>query len=241
MVQSALSVEVYEFRIYHMKSAEHAQKWDAWMEAAGVKEFKSAGAFKVGAFKARPMESEEDHRRYLVAAYSSMGDVGKAEAESGVEPTGDEVIEAFLNPGAKDPIFERVESSLLTAFPGFPKLQDPEGEGTGERFFEIRTYENPSERAAALKVEMFGKGGEIAIFDSVGLNSVFYGSARIAGNSPQLTYMVAHENESAMDKAWEGFRTSPDWDKLKKNPRYKGTVSKIHKFFMEALPFSELK
>lgn len=241
MVQSTLAVEVYEFRIYHMQSVEHAQKWDDWMNAGGVKEFKNAGAFKVGVFKAKSMEGDEDNRRFLVVAYPSMAEVGKPEAESGVEPTGDEASEAFLSPGAKDPVFERVETSLLTAFPGFPKLQDPDGEGAGDRFFEIRTYENPSERAAALKVEMFGKGGEIAIFDSVGLNSVFYGSARIAGNLPQLTYMVAHENEAAMDKAWEGFRTSPDWDKLKKNPRYKGTVSKIHKFFMETLPCSELK
>lgn len=243
------AVEVYEFRIYHLNSAENAKKWDAWMAATGVKDFKAAGASMVGAFEPRAMEKKkgeeavpnEEFRRYVVAVYPSMAAVGRPSHDTGVEVAADKAVEGYLNPEPKAPAFDRVETSLLTAFPSFPEMKMPEGDGGKDRFFEVRIYENPSERTAALKVEMFGEGGEIEIFDNVGLKSVFFGSARVAANFPQLTYMVSHENDEAMAKAWDGFRTSPDWGKLKKVKRYAGTVSKIHKHFMVALPFSDLK
>ena len=233
--------EVYEFRIYHLSSPKHAQQWDAWMAASGVDGFKKAGATKVGAFRPKAVAGEEESKRYLLAVYPSMAAVGKPADETGLEKSSEEAAESYLNPDPKKPAFERIETSLLTPFPSFTKLVDPEGDGGESRFFELRVYENPSERTAALKVEMFGEGGEIEIFKNVGLKPVFFGSARVAANLPQLTYMVVHENDEDMEKAWNGFRTSPDWDKLKKNPRYKGTVSKIDKHFFVALPFSELK
>ena len=177
-----------------------------------------------------PEESTDDEMPGLLDQDSEESEFGD-----------DAGAEDYLGTGPKEAPYTRVESSLLTAFPGFAKLMDPAGDGGKDRYFELRTYENPNERAAALKVEMFGKGGEIAVFDEVGLKSVFYGSARIAQNLPQLTYMVVHENEDAAKQAWSGFGKSPSWAKLKKVQRYKGTVSKIYKHMLVALPFSELK
>ena len=105
----------------------------------------------------------------------------------------------------------------------------------------MRVYESASERHAALKVDMFCDGGEIEIFNDAGLQSVFYGSARIAANFPQLTYMLVHENEEAYQQAWDNFRNAEAWDKLRKQEKYLGTVSNITRYFLVALPYSQIK
>jgi hypothetical protein len=235
------AAETYELKIYHLKSAADAKLWDGWMSHAGLRDLKQSGATQVGAFKVKPAEDAEDSRRFVLAVYPSTGAIRPFAAAAVIPRQDDAGAEAYLGTGPKEAPYTRVESSLLTAVPGFSKLMDPAGDGGKDRYFELRTYENPNERAAALKVEMFGKGGEIAVFNEVGLKSVFYGSARIAQNLPQLTYMVVHENEDAAKQAWSGFGESPSWAKLKKLQRYKGTVSKIYKHMLVALPFSELK
>ena len=39
--------------------------------------------------------------------------------------------------------------------------------------------------------------------------------------------MLGFEDEAAMKKGWDAFRADPEWDKLKKDPAYKDTVSQI--------------
>ncbi len=237
----AFSAETYELKVYHLNSADSAGQWDAWMSAAGLANLKKSGAGKVGAFRVRPADGEADHRRFVLAVYPSPAALKPVDGAAVLPKQRNGKAEAYLAAPPKEPAYTRIESSLLTAFPSFTRLEDPAGDGGKERFFELRIYENPSERAAALKVEMFGQGGEIDIFREVGLKPVFFGSARIAVNLPQLTYLVVHENEEAQKAGWSGFGKSAGWAKLKKNTRYKGTVSKIHKHLLLALPFSELK
>ena len=237
----AFSAETYELRTYHLNSAEHAAQWDGWMAASGLAGMKKSGATKVGAFKVKLGEGDADHSRIVLAVYPSLAVIKPVDGAAVLPKHANKKAEAYLAVPPKEPAYSRIETSLLTAFPGFTHLVDPAGDGGKGRYFELRVYENPSERLAALKVEMFGKGGEIEVFTEAGLRSVFYGSARIAPNLPQLTYMLVHEDEDAFAKAWKGFRKSEAWDKLKKNTRYKGTVSKVHRTMLVALPFSELK
>jgi hypothetical protein len=238
---AVFGAETYELKVYHLNSAESAGQWDAWMSASGLANIRKSGADKVGAFKAKPEEGAVDHRRFVLSVYPSPAALQSVDGAAVLPKQGNRQAEAYLAALPKEPAYTRVESSLLTAFPSFTQLVDPAGDGGKARFFELRVYENPSERAAALKVEMFGQGGEIDVFREVGLKPVFFGSARIAANLPQLTYMVVHENDDALKAAWGGFRTSKTWAKLKTNLRYKGTVSKIHRHLLVALPFSELK
>lgn len=49
-----------------------------------------------------------------------------------------------------------------------PRLQVPAATAAkGPRLFELRTYENPSEKAQRAKMRMFGEMGEIEIFKRV--------------------------------------------------------------------------
>ena len=66
---------------------------------------------------------------------------------------------------ATDAPYVRQEISLLAAFPKMPRVEIPAATATkGPRLFELRTYENPSEKAQRAKIRMFSDMGEIEIF-----------------------------------------------------------------------------
>ena len=70
---------------------------------------------------------------------------------------------------AADPAYVRQETSLLAAFPKFPRLAVPAATAQkGPRLFELRTYESPSEKAHLSKVKMFSEMGEIEISSASG-------------------------------------------------------------------------
>ena len=52
------------------------------------------------------------------------------------------------------PAYDRIESQLMIAFSGFPRVKTPR---SGDRIFELRVYESHSELKAKLKIEMFNE------------------------------------------------------------------------------------
>lgn len=239
---TASAREYYDLRIYEFGTGESAQMFDAAMESIGVSALEEAGATAVGVFKRKPEEGKEaSHERYLLLASQSveaLAEMASLDFESGMD---DEAVRKYLSTPKKEPVFTRIESTLLAAFSDFPAVVDPEGDGGGERYFELRTYESHNELKAQLKVEMFNQGGEIGIFKETGLRGVFFGAGLIGTDLPKLVYMLSHENDAAKKKAWDAFKGAPAWDKLKKEERYADTVSKIDARFLVAMPYSPLK
>jgi len=89
--------------------------------------------------------------------------------------------EPFWNATAASPAFQRVESSLLAAFEGWPKLTPPPFSATNaKRIFQLRIYESPGNGDHVRKVEMF-HSGEFEIFkqpDSIPCSSAIHRLAR---------------------------------------------------------------
>src|SRR5271157_4463285 len=109
----------------------------------------------------------------------------------------------FINPPPTDPAYVRMESSLLVAFEGMPKLEVPPAKAENKpRIFELRTYESHSKKANRTKIGMFN-GAEIAIFRRTGLHAVFFGETLIGAGMPSLTYMVTF----AADPEWKALST----------------------------------
>jgi hypothetical protein len=128
--------------------------------------------------------------------------------------------EPFWNAPATAPAFVRVESSLLAAFEGWPKLTPPAAAAhNGKRIFQLRTYESPSSQAHVRKVEMFHHG-EFEIFQGAGFGQVFYGDTLIGPRMPSLTYMLSFPDMNDMNAKWDLFRAAPAWNKLRNSPRY---------------------
>ena len=115
--------------------------------------------------------------------------------------------EAFLKASPKEPGYINLEVRIMLAADFMPKLELPEKKDT--RVFELRRYRNPSEPAFRKKLEMFGKGGELAIFRRVGLHPVFYGEMLAGPDMPNITYMLTYPEAAAKGGGMESLRRRP--------------------------------
>jgi hypothetical protein len=150
--------------------------------------------------------------------------------------------DAFWNAPAVAPAFVRVESWLLSAFAGWPRLTVPTTTATkAKRIFQLRTYESPSMRDHVRKIEMF-HSGEFDVFKSSGAQMVFFGDTLIGSRMPSLTYMLSFEDDAQMDKDWDAFGSDPRWKKLVADPRFalEATVSNISNLVLGPMPMSQI-
>jgi len=150
--------------------------------------------------------------------------------------------EPFWNATAGAPAFERVESWLLAAFAGWPKLTPPASAAAkGKRIFQLRTYESPSNGEHVRKVEMF-HSGEFEIFLRAGFHPVFFGDTLIGSRMPSLTYMLSFADQAELDAKWELFRNDVDWKKLSASPRfaYDQIVTNITNLILSPLGCSQV-
>jgi hypothetical protein len=149
---------------------------------------------------------------------------------------------SFLKAPAKEPPFERMESSLMIAFEGYPKLTaSPVSAQHGSRVFQLRTYESPSSHDHRVKVEMFNSG-EFAIFEQAGFWSVFYGDTLVGPRMPNLTYMLGFPDLSELNSKWKAFSSNPNWKKLQDSPKfnYEAIVSNITNLILNPASFSQI-
>jgi hypothetical protein len=152
------------------------------------------------------------------------------------------VAEPFWSAPATAPAFIRMESSLLVAFEGHPKLTPPAATAqNGKRIFQLRTYESPSDGDHVRKVEMFHHG-EFEIFQKAGFGQVFYGDRLIGPRMPSLTYMLAFTDLADLTAKWDLFRNDPTWKKLSGSPRYsfEQIVSNITNLVLSPAPYSQI-
>jgi hypothetical protein len=147
---------------------------------------------------------------------------------------------AYLQTPKSAPAFERIDSWLMRAFSGMPRLELPAySRDKKARMFEIRTYESHSEVKALKKIEMFNSG-EIDVMHEVGLGPIFFGQVLVGQNLPHLTYMLSAENQEAHKKHWDGFGKHPTWIKMKNDPQYADTVSHIANRFLVPTAYSQI-
>ena len=232
--QAGGAQQILVWRKWIIKTPEQRATVDRFLKNAAIPALNRLGSKPIGVFNDR--DNKDDLSVYSLAPFASIEDYeGAAQALAGDS----EFIEngyEYLNAPKSSPAYQRVEVSLFKAFAGFPKVQTPL---TGERIFELRTYESFSELKGLLKVEMFNEA-ELDIFEKVRLQGVFYGQAMAGSNLPNLTYMLAYKNMDERKAAWDRFLSHPDWEVLKGNERYKDTVSKIVAKYLVPAAYSQV-
>jgi hypothetical protein len=124
----------------------------------------------------------------------------------------------FREGTASSPTFERVESSLLVAFEGMPRVEAPDT--SQRRIFELRRYEQPSEMTHLKKMEMFNTGGELSIFRRVGLTPVFFGQTVVGQRMPCFEYLLTFPSASEREARWAAFRDDSEWKALSSREEY---------------------
>jgi hypothetical protein len=132
-----------------------------------------------------------------------------------------------------------MESILMKAFDGSPRLETPELDGPREeRVYELRSYQGATELLYERKVEMFDEG-ESELFLDLGFNPVFFGRVIASNQMPHLMYMTAFSDTLSQKEHWDAFRTDPRWEEMKGIERYKNTVSSIDKYMLYPTDYSD--
>ena len=95
----------------------------------------------------------------------------------------------YIEAGHDNAPYERIESTLLRAFSGFPRHSVPKHESRhSDRIYELRSYQGPTEKHYEDKVEMFNEAGEIQLFTDLGFQPVFFGEVECRYR--QLVYLL---------------------------------------------------
>ena len=235
-----MPTEYYELRAYTLLDAGKRERLEAFWREAAIPALRRLGFGPVGLFR----EREESDSPKLYALFSARSPELLLAANARLE--GDEGFRkagaAFLGLPSSDPPYARYESSLMAAFAGMPRLEPPDGAGTGRpRLLELRTYESHSERAHLKKVEMFDTG-EIDLFRRTGLTPVFFGRTLVGPRMPNLTYMLVFNDMVDHDRSWKTFVNHPEWKKMSATPGYtdKEIVSGIRRVFLVPVPGSQI-
>ena len=232
--------EYYQIRRYQLQAGPQTKLAESYFGDALIPALTRMGIGPVGALRLE--YGPETPAFYLLIPGHSVEDLAMMDARLAQDDAFLKAADPFWNPPATAPAFLRVESSLLAAFEGWPRMTPPASSATrSTRIFQLRTYESPSNQAHIRKVEMFHKG-EFEIFQKAGCHPVFFGDTLIGSRLPNLTYMLSFSSLQELDASWEKFRTDPDWTKLSSSPRYnyESIVSNITNLILSPLAASQL-
>jgi len=227
--------EFFELRTYALKPDKQAIL-DRYFSGSLIPALNRLGIKQVGVFYETP--APPSPVAHLLIPYQSLGQMAVVNASLAEEHDYQKSAADYLAIPATDPVYDRIESSLLSAFETMPRLEVPAKKGS---LFNLRIYESHNEAASKKKIEMFNKG-EIAIFRRTGLTPVLFGEAILGTRIPNLTYLLAFDDEAARVEAWNKFRSDPEWIKLKSIPEYedKRIVSKITNKLLTPAEFSQI-
>ena len=198
-----------------------------------------AGAKLAGAFS--NVIGQDGPYYVTLAEYPSLGAMQDALTKLAEDDAYQRELEKLSN-GAGLP-FMRVESSVLRTFDGMPHVTVPEsGEKRPPRIFELRTYESQTFVTLKRKIGMFN-GGEMQIFERLGMRPVFFGETIIGPRQPNLTYMLSYDDLAARDRLWHEFGSDPEWKKLSSQPQLKDAeiVANISNVILRPLTFSAVR
>ncbi|HVT74638.1 MAG TPA: NIPSNAP family protein [Lacunisphaera sp.] len=235
----AAARDYYELRAYRLRPDTDRRVLDAYLEKALIPALHARGIAAVGVFT--EPEAKDGPAVWVLIPHPSLESVAAVAASLNADPAMQSAAGDYFAATTKDhPAYERIDSWLLLAFSGLPRLAVPALRRQGaKRIFELRTYDSFNEVKALKKVEMFN-AGEIELMQQLNLSPVFYGQALVGRDLPHLTYMLCSPDRETHKKSWEAFFAHPVWLKLKNDPQYADTVSKVTSRFLDPLPCSEI-
>ncbi len=228
--------ELYELRAYSLK-ADKQPTLDNYLSKAFLPALKRLGIGPVGAFVEKGQNGQL--KLYVLIVHPSADSVATLSARLAADEEHRKAAADYLAASPTDPVYSRIDSSLLAAIEGMPKLVKPDA--SKPRLLNLRIYESHNERAARKKIEMFNKA-ELAIFRRVGLTPVFFGETLVGAAMPNLTYMLVFPDEAGRAAAWKRFGSDEEWQKLRAVPEYadKEIVSHITNKVLTPAPYSEI-
>jgi hypothetical protein len=232
--------EYYELRKYQLQSGPEPKLLQSYLADALIPALNRLGFSPIGAFNLDL--GPQTPALYLLIPSTTLESLVTTELHLAKDEEFMKAAAPFWNAPATAPGFLRIESSLMIAFEGWPRLVVPPVTAQhGKRVFQLRTYESPTPQDHLRKVDMF-HNGEFEIFQRAGFWQVFFGDTLIGPRLPQLTYMVSFPDVSEIDVKWDAFRSDPQWKKLSAQPKYssEAIVSNIDNLVLRPASFSQI-
>lgn len=229
--------EYYELRTYILKDFAQQKMVEDYLSGAAIPALNRAGVKHVGVFT--EMTPAGQTKIFAIIQYDSSAHFNVISEILNKDTDYKARASAYLNATAKEPAYERIESSFLKSFTAALKLSVPENK---ERIFELRQYQSASEATGKKKIEMFTHQGEIDIFKRLGFKPVFWGETVIGTLMPNLTYMVCFDNMAAKQEHWKSFGGDPQWKKISSVAEYADAllVSKITSTMLIPTVYSQM-
>jgi len=228
--------EFYQLRKYALRTGPQLALTQNYFEQALIPALNRIGITPVGAFKLDV--GPETPAYYLLIPSTSVEALVTLEARPAADADFMKAATSFWTAPASAPPFVRVESSLLSAFAGWPKLVAPKAD---KRIFQLRTYESATHGAHIRKVRMFNEA-EIAIFTRTGLTPVIFGDTLFGPRMPSLTYMLTFADVADLNAKWSVFVSDPAWKALSQKPENADAeiVSNISNLYLSPLSCSQI-
>ncbi|HXB91576.1 MAG TPA: NIPSNAP family protein [Puia sp.] len=234
--------EYYSIRIYQLKTAEQEARVDKYLQSAFVPALHRQGIADVGVFAPIGNDTASVRRIYVLIPLKSLEQLIGLSAALSKDAQYRSDGKDYLDAAYDSVPYIRMESILLEAFPDMPHhaiptaLQGPKA----QRVYELRSYEGPTEKYFANKVQMFNEGGEIPLFQRLSFNAVFYASVLSGSHMPNLMYMTTFDNMASREQHWKDFSADPAWKKLSASPEYQHNVSHIDIVFLHPKDYSDI-
>lgn len=232
--------QYYELKIYRLKDPGKNKIFDKYLKDAFIPAMHKAGIATIGVFK--PVEADTAFGKmvYVFIPYETMDQYNKVLTMLETDPVYQQAGKDFLDAPYNDPPFTRYESIFIKAFAFMPQLRVPSfTTPRGERIYELRSYESWTETKATKKIHMFNEGGEIAIFEKIGANAVFYGQVLFGSLKPRLMYMTTYADMKSQKEHWAAFSNHPDWKTLRAKEEYANTVIKPNAYLLHPTDYSD--
>lgn len=237
---NASAQDFYQLKVYNISGIDQEKRVDNFLENACLPALHRAGIKNVGVFK--PIESDENAGKkvFVFIPLKNLDELNDLDVKLQKDKKYLTAGEDFLNAAWDNPPYQRMESTIMKAFKEMPKYAVPNHPTPKkERIYELRSYEGPTEAKYRKKVEMFNEGGEVALFQKLEFQPVFFAEVLSGSAMPNLVYMTTFSDMKAHDEHWDTFRNHPEWEAMKGLEKYKNTVSHSDKYLLYPTSYSD--
>ena len=240
--------EYYDLRAYRLKPGASATLLERYLEKALLPALDQRGVKNVGVFteleinkSAATATPKADTPVWVLIPHATLDSWVSVSATLNADPAVQQAGADYLGVPKASPAFDRIDSWLLLAFKGMPKLELPafSKSRVPTRVFEMRDYESHSEQKALSKMAMFDDG-EIPLMKDLGMSPVFFGQALAGPNLPHLRYITSGSDLATHLANWKKFGPDPRWVKMKDLPQYKDNTSKNTARFLKPTAYSQI-
>jgi hypothetical protein len=231
--------QFYEMRVYRFKNETQKALTEDYLRSAALPALNRAGIAPVGVFG--EADQKDGLKLYVLIPYRSLEQMDALTDKLAADATYQQAAAPYLNAPSNEPAYDRIESSLLHAFPHWPTLKAPTTSAPkSARVYEYRIYLSATEKTGLKKIEMFDTGGEIGIFERLGFNPMFFSQVIVGGKLPCLAYMTTFDNRESRDAHWKAFGSDPEWKRISGLPEYQNVMTTAETHFLTPTEYSQL-